>query len=218
MMRVTKWFAAALLPWVCSLGLAAPAALVEDVSIDSAGVQMLDFVSPGQVIDLGVEGKLTLGYLSSCVQEQISGGKVTVGQSQSQVVGGEVSRNKTQCDGGGLSLSAEQAMHSGAVAMRAIGSVTASSLLIHHVSPLLLLSKAGRVTIKRIDKTGERHKFTVSKAQSPGRVHLDLAAEQVRLIPGGQYMITASGVAKIIDVAPDASEAGNAMLGRVVPL
>ncbi|MBF0256227.1 MAG: hypothetical protein HQL47_07160 [Gammaproteobacteria bacterium] len=199
-----------------SLALAAPAALVEDIEAAGAKLQMLDFVSPGDVVELGADGRLSLGYLNSCVQEQITGGKVTVGDEQSQVEGGEVSRSKTQCDGGSLALAANQAVHSGAVAMRDIDTEAAAKLTVHDLSPLFILPKGGKVVIKRVDQTGERHRFQIEE-KSAGATRLDLAAEKVQLAAGGKYMITAGGVAMIFQVAKDAESGKVGTLGRLVP-
>ncbi len=195
---------------------AAPAALVEDVSAQGAKVQMLDFVSPGDVVDLGADGSLSLGYLNSCVQEQITGGTVTVGEHESQVTGGKVERSTTQCDGGGLALAANQAVHSGAVAMRDIGTETKLKLTVHDLSPLFLLPKAGKVVIKRVDQTGERHRFRI-KSEGDERATLDLHKEQVKLAAGGEYMITAGGIALVFQVASDATTGKVGTLGRLVP-
>lgn len=195
---------------------AAPSALVEDVDAADAGVQMLDFLSPGQVVDLGAEGRLSLGYLHTCVQEHIKGGTVTIGAEQSEISGGEVSRSKTQCDGAGLSLAANQAVHSGAVAMRGHDTEAQAKLEVHDLSPLFLLPKAGKVVIKRLDQTGERHKFNIAD-QGAKPIPLDLAKQQVQLAAGGKYMISASGVAQIFTVAKDAATGQVGTLGRLVP-
>lgn len=212
---LTRFFQIALL-FVANLAMAAPAALVEDISGQVSGVQLLDFVAPGQVLDLGQGGKLTLGYLASCVREQISGGQVTVGKEQSEVSAGAVQRHKTQCDGGRLALAANQAMHSGAVALRDIDPKAEPSLTLHHVSPLILLPKPGRVVIKRIDQTGERHKIEVAQGPS-ARPRLDLAEHKIQLAAGGKYMISVGGVALIFQVDKQAGQDQANTLGRVLP-
>ena len=43
-----------------------PSAVVEEVGAGVAGVQLMDYVEPGQVIRLGAANRLVLGYLTSC--------------------------------------------------------------------------------------------------------------------------------------------------------
>mgnify|MGYP000238063320 CR=1 FL=1 len=169
------------------------------------------------LIELGTEGTLILGYLSSCVREQISGGKVTVGENESQISDGQVQRDQSQCDGGRLSLAANEAVQSGAMAMRDIDPDAGSSLTVHDTSPLLLLPKAGRVVIKRIDQPGERYKIKVETAEV-GRTQLDLAQYEISLTPGAEYMLSSGGRAMIFQVADDASHDDSAILGRLIPL
>ncbi len=76
------------------------AALVEDVkSAPDAGVSFLDYVFPGQTIDLGSKGTLILSYFDSCMLETIQGGRVTVERGASAVDGGRVSMEKVACQG-----------------------------------------------------------------------------------------------------------------------
>src|ERR1700678_2089596 len=51
-----------------------PVALVEEVSPNIHGVSAYDYVSVGSQIDLGTEGRITLGYLAACAEETIQGG------------------------------------------------------------------------------------------------------------------------------------------------
>ena len=76
-------------------------ALVEDVSASSAGgVMLMDYVETGKVIALGPDDTLVLSYMSSCIQETIRGGTVTVGTTQGEVRSGKVERVKVACDAG----------------------------------------------------------------------------------------------------------------------
>ena len=55
---------------------AEPVAIVETLAAEGTGLQFMDYVEEGQVIELGPAGTITLGYLASCHQEQIRGGRV----------------------------------------------------------------------------------------------------------------------------------------------
>jgi hypothetical protein len=73
--------------------------MVEDLkSAPQAGVELMDFVTPGQRIALGKEGQLVLSYFASCKLETIKGGTVTIGQSESRVDGGTVRTQNRPCD------------------------------------------------------------------------------------------------------------------------
>jgi len=85
-----------------------PAAVVEEVTGDSAGVQFMDYVEAGQIIKLGPQDKIVLGYLSSCWQEVITGGTVTVGTDWSEVKSGDVQRLRGQCSGAKMTLTGAQ--------------------------------------------------------------------------------------------------------------
>ena len=132
-----------------NLCIAAPVAMVEHLSDGVADVQLLDFLEPGRVVKLGEKEALSLGYLNSCIREKINGGIVTVGENQSVVDGGDVEREKLQCDGVRLILAANEAMHSGAMAFRALKKNNNAKLTVHDTSPILILPKGGKVVIKR---------------------------------------------------------------------
>lgn len=93
-----------------------PTALVEDVS-GAAGVELMDYVYPGQVIDLGAKGSITLAHFESCVTETIRGGRVTVGDGHSEVSGGKLTAKETPCQGAKPIITAD-ASEAGAAAKR----------------------------------------------------------------------------------------------------
>lgn len=196
---------------------AAPAplvALVEDV-VGTSAVQPLDYVSEGKVINLGEGGSLRLGYLSSCVHEEIAGGHVTIGEKESKVENGKVTRAKVACDGGRLVLAANQAVQSAVTAVRDVDLKGEPKVVVYDTSPLITLPKTGRVVIKRVDMPGERHTFETGGADRKKR--LDLVDEKVVLMPGGIYMVSVGGVAQIFQVATEAKRGGVPTVGRLVP-
>jgi hypothetical protein len=104
-----------------------PAALVEDVTGTSAGVEALGYVQPGQVVRLGSHDSIVLSYLSSCTRERIQGGTVIIGRDQSEVQSGIVERNSVPCDTGRLQLTAEIASQSAGAVFRSLRSDQTSS-------------------------------------------------------------------------------------------
>jgi hypothetical protein len=83
-------------------------ALIESVSSNSSGVEFMDYVHAGQIIRLGPRETIVLSYMSSCVQETITGGTVTVGTDWSEVRSGAVRRLRGQCDAGKMLLTGAQ--------------------------------------------------------------------------------------------------------------
>ncbi len=76
-----------------------PTAIVDDVSDSVTSVELMDYLFPGQEIELGAGDTIMIGYLDSCVTEEITGGKIVIGAEQSDVTGGDVSRVSEGCGG-----------------------------------------------------------------------------------------------------------------------
>ena len=69
------------------------AALVEEIeNAPEATVSFLDYVYPGQVIELGAAGTIVLSYFISCRVETVTGGRLEVTREASVVSGGRLSR------------------------------------------------------------------------------------------------------------------------------
>jgi hypothetical protein len=77
---------------------ASPVALIEELSGSSAGLEVMDYLEAGHTIRLRARETLVLTYLYSCARERITGGIVTVGTQQSEVLSGKVERTKLPCD------------------------------------------------------------------------------------------------------------------------
>ena len=99
------------------------AALVENVTGRSAGVEAMEYVEPGKVIRLGPQDSIVLTYLYSCVRERIEGGVITIGREMSDVSFGKVERrNSVICDTSRKHLQAETAIQSAGMIFRSIDS------------------------------------------------------------------------------------------------
>jgi len=101
--NVALAFAAAIVTISPAAG-GSPVALVEQLSGNPAGVEIMDYVETGRVIRLGARQTIVLSYLNSCTREAITGGTVTVGTDQSEVLSGKVERTKVPCDQAKLHL------------------------------------------------------------------------------------------------------------------
>src|SRR6185437_4643807 len=121
----------------------------------------MDFLSPGQVVTLHPGDTIVLDYLHSCARETIAGGTVTVGTDESTVTGGTVRREKVECDGGRMQLTAAQSATSGVMVFRDLRAVKPRSaphpLTLYGRSPIIDLPAGGTVLIERTDRPGERH-------------------------------------------------------------
>ena len=185
-----------------------PVAIVETLAAEGTGLQFMDYVEEGRVIDLGPGGTITLGYLVSCRQEQIRGGRVVVGREQSTVENGEVRRERVDCDGGAIKLSASEADKSGVMVFRA---PPKRRLTLYGVSPVVLLSGAGgSIIIERLDKAGAQLTLAVD-----GRF-VDLARSGTTLVPGGIYRATVGSVALEFQIDPLAKPGSSPVVGRLL--
>ena len=76
-----------------------PVAIVQSVEASGTSVRAMELIERGRVFELGAKGRLVLGYFRSCLHEEITGGRVTVGVRESRVEGGRVARRRVECDG-----------------------------------------------------------------------------------------------------------------------
>ena len=165
--------------------LAEPAAIVEDIEATGATLGFMDYVEPGEVVNLGSDGRLVLGYFVGCVQETITGGKVTVGKTKSAVEGGSVETRKVECDGGQVELTDRQSNASGVVAFRG-GAASAPArvkpqVTLHGLSPIVRTGLPGTLTITRVDSVAPQIEVTVTAGA------VDLSVQRVVLAPGAIY-------------------------------
>ena len=196
---------------------AAPAAIVEDVVGSVAGIDVLDYVDAGKVIELKGNGSLVLGYLKSCIRETIRGGTVKVGTEQSEVTGGKVERKTSPCDGGKLQLTAEQAGKSGAMVFRKKPAASkpaeapeAPHVTIYSLSPAVAAKAPGELTIERLDQTGTIVTVRMTAAR------MDLAKAGVKLDAGGTYRAKLGTQRLVFAVDGKATASAGPLAGRLI--
>lgn len=194
---------------------AAPVAIVEDSSLSDPGA--MDYLDRGRVLTLKPGDKIILGYLNSCIREEIQGGTVTIGATESNVSGSKVKRSVIAC-GGSAQLSQAQAGKSGAMVFRRApgksGASAASaepSVTVQSLGPVLRPAIAsGAMKLQRLDQPGE-------SVTLPGNGRVaDLQALGIHLVAGGVYRVTAGQKAVVFRVDPTAKEAGGPLLSRLV--
>lgn len=196
--------------------MAAPTALVEDVSDGVAGVQPMDYLHPGRKVALASGQTLTLSYLDSCVNETITGGGVTIGTRESAVTGGKIDRHTLPCDGGKLLLAANETGKAGVTVFRSApitlaGAKPKPDLTLYKTRPLLVLATPGPVTILRLD-VADAAPVTIDV---PGTT-LDTAKGGAALAPGGLYKVAAGSKSYVVKIDPQAKDEAGPALGRLI--
>jgi hypothetical protein len=194
---------------------AEPVALVEDVSADRTDVQFMDFLEADQVIELADGEKLVLGYFLSCKQETITGGTVTINADSSNVVGGLIETTQVECDGnpvlGQISGSEEEA---GAAAFRALDDIAPfPQKLIFGLSPVVKLSGVDTlVMLDRLDEEEDSIEVEVTGS------FLDFKDEDIKLEPGGIYLLTVGNKNLVFKVSAFSTNTDTSLLQRLLPM
>ncbi len=187
-----------------------PVAIVVELAAEGTGLQFMDYVEEGHVLDLGADGTITLGYLVSCLTEAIRGGRVVVGRTESSVENGDVQRERTPCDGGAIRLSVAEADKSGVMVFRKPGG---PQITLYGTSPLISSPSAdGFIVIERIDVPGERYRLRLQGG------FLDLADSATELRRGGVYRATAGDTQLVFAVDQNARAGRTPLISRLLPL
>lgn len=200
-----------------------PAAVIEDIQGNPPGIQFMDYVEPGQVIMLGPQDTIVLGYLKSCQRETITGATVTIGTEISQVQGGRVERSAIPCDGGKMMLTAQLANASGGSAFRAPPTKNAQAaarpeFTLYGLSPVIEVKAAGTLIIERVDQPGERHDIALAPDRMTHGSFVDLAKSGIVLKAGGVYRASAGEQKLVFRIDPGAVAGPAPLAGRLVRL
>jgi hypothetical protein len=214
---IFMWSALLMVPMVAR----AQVALVEDVNSTTASVQSMDYVATGKQIRLGKQDTLVLSYLKSCWREAIIGGTVTVGAEQSDVQGGTIERQRVDCDGGRLVLTAQQGQSAGMV-VRDIGARNSAApepqVTLFGASPLVEIKGGGVLFIERLDRPGERLQIEIGKQQLVTGAFYDFAHANKALVPGGIYRASTGTRQVVFKIDPAAKPGASPILGRLLRL
>jgi hypothetical protein len=188
-----------------------PAALVEDIADSHTDVMFMDLVEEGKKIQLATGEKLVLSYLSSCRQETITGGTVTVGKVESKVVGGQISAKTVPCDTAEVTSAGAEA---GAVVFRARPDGTdlpEPAKTIYSLYPILRTSaEISEVKLTRLDirATPELIKLRNGVA--------DMRKLKKRLARKALYLAEAGDRKIVFLVHPKAKSTERAVLSRLI--
>lgn len=201
----------------------APAARAQDLtaiveSIDPArdDVRAFDLLAQGTVIELQQGDTLMLGYMSSCMHEEITGGRVIIGADQSTVDGGSVKRDAVSCNGSIDPDSAAGANEAAVVAIRGMGAANAEGVrVVPALQPVFVLPEGAvpadpSLVIQRIDREESAIRVTLF-----GRT-LDLRQTGMKLTPGGLYSAICGDYKVAFKIADNAGVTKVVTLQRVV--
>jgi hypothetical protein len=200
-----------------------PVAVIEDITGNPPGVQFMDYVEVGQVIRLGPQDKIVLGYMKSCWRETITGGTVTVGAERSDVQGGMVERSTVACEGGNMLLTAELAIKSGAAVIRNITAgrretPSGPQLTLYGLSPVVEVKPGGTLVIERIDRPGELYKVDLRGDRLTHGSFIDLAKVDVILTAGGIYRAQVGPQQIVFKIDRYAQPGESPIIGRLLRL
>lgn len=177
-------------------------ALVEQGANAAAGIQEFSLLREGTEFTLGAGETMIIGYMTSCLRETITGGKVTIGAKQSEVAGGKVAREEVKCAEPRLALTADESQESATIAFRG---------QVKHIftqTPVLLASKSLRITVTSVEDEKSQDFEPVD-----GRV--DLAAAKLALQPGKTYRIKGDQTV-LLEIDPAATAGTGSPLERAV--
>ena len=186
------------------------AAIVEDVSPGVGDLRRFDLIAAGRAAELGRDGRIVLGYLQSCWQDSIAGGRAVVEPLKSRVEDGALTRRRVECDAAGLAR-----MNSAGLAARGGGSLAGPAspepdVNLYGLSPIVLAERPGLLVIERIDTAAPQLKFSIAEKG------VDLRHKDLALAPSGLYRFT-FGQAAIVVRIDSLAEPGDApAVGRLV--
>lgn len=192
---------------------AAPAALVEDASPDLSDPGAMDYLEPGRVIELKPGQWLVIGYLASCVQEEIRGGRVVIGSERSTADETKVKRSKVPCQGS-AQLSQAQAGKSAAMVFRKSpakggASLPEPSVNLTSLSPLLRPEAAAPIRLTRLDVAEAPRDLPAGRAADLQKLGIQLAA-------GGLYRAEAGSASVVFHIDPAAKADSLPPISRLV--
>jgi hypothetical protein len=185
-------------------------AIVEEISPGIGDLHRFDLIAQGRAVELGRDGRIVLGYLKSCWQDSITGGRAVAEPLKSLVEGGALMRRRVECDAAGLAQ-----MNSAGLSARGGGSLAGPALPepdvnLYGLSPIVISAQAGLLVIERLDVAAPPLRLELAENR------VDLREKDVALAANGLYRFT-RGQAAIVVRIDNLAEAGPApAVGRLV--
>jgi hypothetical protein len=176
------------------------------------GVEPLDLLRKGQQIALGAGAGVIISYLESCQRENIRGGKVVVGRTQSTVEGGEISRRRVACDAAALDLTPEQANQAATLVFREPPLEDGVKFRLETRQPLVIAPSLHEVTLEQIEPMPSHRVVKVVKGVA------DLTAGRNLLDKGALYRLSGGGKIVVFRIGKEATDAPVPVLQRAIRL
>ncbi|WP_418318162.1 hypothetical protein [Piscinibacter sakaiensis] len=198
-----------------------PVAVVEAVQGKVEGVGLMDYVAAGQVIKLGAQDSIVLGYLKSCLRETISGGTVIVLEDQSLVQLGKVERSQVKCDSNHLQLNGRDPRDSAGNVFRGKpreqADPAASLLTLYGRSPIVEVNAQREPLIfERTDATAPAIEVPVSDVVLVRGRFVDLARGGISLAAGARYRARQGKSSREFLVDAEAGTGATPVIGRLL--
>lgn len=193
---------------------AQPVAIVEDVAGTDVGVEIMEIVAQGRIIDLSPGQRVVLGYMNSCVRERIEAGHVVVGRNQSSVTGGHVEREVAECHSKGAALAIGTSEGTGLIFRGGEDDEPVREPILRYRAPVFVADGAVGATlrIERLD-----HQEALRNFAMPGPV-MDLVGKNEPLTPGGMYRASTDGREAVFSIHRYAADVSGPVLERLVRL
>lgn len=204
---------------VAATAAARPTAIVEEVTVPGTGVEELEYVQAGRALNVPPGARLVLAYLASCVREEIVGGSVTVGDRESTVTGGQVTRTTPPCAGSTLALSDRQARSSGVVVFRTTprrDGVPEPAFILYGTAPLVEIGAGGTLVIERLDAAEAAREVEITAGGLRRGAFYDFAATEWTLAPDALYRARFGGREVVFRVDALAKPGKGPLLGRLL--
>jgi len=187
-------------------------ALVEQVD----GVEdlaVLDFLAPGDLIDLGKDGQITLSYLASCHHEKIQGGIVIIGETHSTASGGVIDVSIVPCESQEITRREDNLVLELVRPFQEARNFLSPEpdVIVYSVFPVLKsLARVASVKLLRLDRDEPERDMALKNGIA------DLRDLRVRLEPNGLYRIINGDMDTIFRIDADAATGPSAILSRLV--
>ena len=195
-------------------------ASIEDIeNAPDAGVSFLDYVYPGQVIELGAAGTIVLSYFVSCRIETVTGGRLEVTREASIVSGGRLSQQEAPCQYDQTMVTAETGEAGAGVTRIPPGDAIFDEWTVKATRPIFKWARAGDATVVVIDLDADPD-TPVWTARVNGS-HIDYPADATPLEVGPPYRVsvTMGGEMLSTDFSIDPDLGGpDTVASRVVPV
>ncbi len=197
------------------------AALVEEIeNAPDAGVSFLDYVYPGQVIELGAAGTIVLSYFGSCRIETVIGGRLEVTREASVVSGGRLSQIQAPCQyDQAIVTAATGEAGAGVTRIDPQGNPIFAEWTVKAMRPIFKWARAGDATVSVVDLDADPD-TPVWTARVNGS-HIDYPADATPLEIGPPYRVSVTMGGKTLStdfsINPDLGGPDTAA-SRVVPV